>query len=76
MALETAESLAKQYPADLIAQQMESFDFLMAQKDRKISRNPPGYLVSAIRAEYAKPPELISEEEQSRKEAEAAARKA
>ena len=76
VALETAESLAKQYPADLIAQQIESFDFLMAQKDRKISRNPAGYLVSAIRAEYAKPPEFISEEEKSRKEAEAAARKA
>ncbi|MDB6136911.1 MAG: Replication initiator protein [Verrucomicrobiales bacterium] len=75
VALEAAESLVSQYPADLIAQQMMSFDFLMAQKDRKIIRNPAGYLVSAIRAEYAKPPDLSSEEDRQRKEVEAATRK-
>lgn len=76
VAQEAAESLAQQYPADLIAQQIESFDFLMAQKDRKISRNPAGYLVSSIRAEYAKPSDLVSDEDRQRKEAEAATRKA
>ena len=76
VALETAEALIAEFPAELITQQMESFDFLMAQKDRNIIRNPAGYLVSAIRAEYAKPPDLVSEEDRQRKEAEAAVRKA
>lgn len=76
VAQEVAESLVREHPADLITQQVESFDFLMARKDRRIRRNPAGYLVSAIRAEYAKPRELVSEEERRRKEAEAAARKA
>jgi hypothetical protein len=76
VAIEAAEALVAQYPADLIAQQIESFDFLMAQKDRKISKNPAGYLVSAIRAEYSKPAGFVSDEERRQKEQEAAARKA
>ncbi len=76
VALEAAEALVTEYPADLIAQQLESFDFLTAQKDRRISKNPAGYLVSAIRAEYSNPPGFVSEEDRLRKEKEAAERKA
>ena len=76
MAIEAAESLVAEYPADLIAQQIESFDFLMAQKDRKISKNPAGYLVSAIRAEYSKPAGFVSDEDRRQKEQEAELRKA
>ena len=76
VAIEAAESLVAEYPADLIAQQIESFDFLMAQKDRKISKNPAGYLVSAIRAEYSKPAGFVSDEDRRQKEQEAELRKA
>lgn len=76
VALEASEQLVSKYPPDLIAQQIESFDFLIARKDRKITRNPAGYLVSAIRAEYAKPADLSSGQDRQKRESEAAARKA
>lgn len=73
---EVAKELCSGYSPEVIAQQIESFDFLMSSKDRKITRNPAGYLVSAIRGEYAKPAEMTSEQDQKKKAAESAARKA
>ena len=51
----TAQKTVKNYSTELIQTQLEVFDYLVAQKDAKVSRNPPGFLISAIRGEFAPP---------------------
>ena len=55
VALSTAQRTVKEFSAERIQTQVEVFDYLVAQKDAKVSRNPPGFLVSAIRSEFAPP---------------------
>ena len=68
----TARSTVKQFPPTRIQPQLEVFDYLVAQKDPKVSRNPPGFLLSAIRGEYAPPRGFLDRaaQEERRKEAE------
>jgi len=68
----TARSTVKQYPATRIQPQLEVFDYLVAQNDPKVSRNPPGFLLSAIRGEYAPPKDFLDHtaQEQRRRETE------
>jgi Replication initiator protein A len=65
----TAEDLLKSFPAEKIATQIEVFDWKRARNDKSISQNPPGYLVSAIRGDYAKPPGFVSRKSTEEKEA-------
>jgi Replication initiator protein A len=51
----TAHELAAGFPAGSIAEKVEVFDWLMARRDRRASKNPPGYLADSIRGDY-KPP--------------------
>jgi Replication initiator protein A len=63
----TARAIVRNHPADQIKGQIEVFDWLMARKDRKVSRNPPGFLASAIRSQYLPPTDFISRQEQARR---------
>jgi hypothetical protein len=55
-----AQDTVTQYPLDRIRSQLEVFDWLMAQRDAKVSKNPPGFLVASIRGEYAPPRGFVS----------------
>ena len=72
----TARNTVKQFPASRIQPQLEVFDYLVGQKDAKISRNPPGFLISAIRGEYAPPKDFLSHEEMARQKEETEQRRA
>ncbi|MHC1767497.1 MAG: replication initiator protein A [Verrucomicrobiia bacterium] len=72
----TARSTVKQHPATRIQPQLEVFDYLVAQKDPKVSRNPPGFLLSAIRGEYAPPKEFLDHATQERRRQETEERRA
>ena len=71
----TAQQTVALYPADRIQTQLEVFDWLVTQKDSKLSRNPPGFLIASIKAEYAPPKNFISRDEQAKRETQAAERK-
>ncbi|WP_169979047.1 replication initiator protein A [Tautonia rosea] len=68
----TAVDLAEKYPAESIARQMEALDWLVAREDRRIRLSPAGYLVEAIRKDYALPRGFATraERETKRREAE------
>jgi plasmid replication initiation protein len=51
----TAAELARNNPPETIRAQIEVFDWLVAQKDRKVSKNPAGFLVKSIRDGFAPP---------------------
>ena len=70
----TAVELVAQYPAEMIARQVESFDWLAEKQDKKIAKNPAGYLVTAIQKDYAAPKGFTSRAERE-KRAEAARRR-
>jgi hypothetical protein len=67
----TARSAVKQFSATRIQPQLEVFDYLVAQNDPKVSRNPPGFLLSAIRGEYAPPKAFRDHEAEERRKQEA-----
>lgn len=64
----TAEQTVDSNPAERIKAQLEVFDWLVSQKDQKVSRNPAGFLVSSIRSEYSPPKAFLSREERARHE--------
>ena len=64
----SARETVRKYPAERIKAQIEVFDWMVARRDPKVSRNPPGFLVSAIRGEYVPPPEFVSREGRARRE--------
>ncbi len=72
----TARITVKQYPATRIQPQIEVFDCLVAQKDSKVSRNPPGFLLSAIRGDYAPPKDFLDHTAQERRRQETEERRA
>jgi hypothetical protein len=51
----TARELVENFPAEAIAEKLEVFDWLIAKKDRRVSRNPAGYLAKSIRDDFAAP---------------------
>jgi hypothetical protein len=51
----TAVELAAAVPDDEVRARIEAFDWLVARRDRRVSRNPGGYLVESIRKGYAPP---------------------
>jgi Replication initiator protein A len=52
----TVRELARDFPAEKVALKLEVFDWLMAKKDKRVSKNPPGYLAKSIREDF-KPPQ-------------------
>jgi hypothetical protein len=71
----TARALIGQYPPRQIQAQLEVFDWMLERQDRKLSRNPPGFLVSAIKGNYGPPRDFISAAELARQRRDSAARK-
>jgi hypothetical protein len=51
----TAAQLTAAYSAEAITQKLEVFDWLVQNKDQRLSKNPAGYLVDSIRKDYAAP---------------------
>jgi hypothetical protein len=70
----SARALCAEFPADRIRSQLEVFDWLVAQQDKCLARNPAGYLVSSIRGEYAPPRAFVSQADQAKRAAAAAER--
>jgi hypothetical protein len=64
----TACNTVRDFPAERIRAQLEVFDYLVAHQDAKVSRNPPGFLVSAIRNEYAPPKNFLDHEAEQRRQ--------
>ena len=51
----TAISLVKQFAAERIEEKLAIFDWLVERRDKRVSSNAPGFLVAAIRKDYAAP---------------------
>lgn len=68
----TAGRVSQQFEAEKIQGQLNVFDYLIAKGDDKVSRNPPGFLLSAIRGDYAPPKGYLDHaaQEQRRHQAE------
>ena len=45
----TAAELVGSFPAEQIETQIQALDWLIAKKDRRVSKSPGGYLADAIR---------------------------
>ncbi|MCY2986510.1 MAG: replication initiator protein A [Planctomycetota bacterium] len=50
-----AARLAREYPRDVIETKIDVFDTLRKRGDKRVSRNPAGYLVKSIRDDYSTP---------------------
>jgi hypothetical protein len=51
----TAADLVQNHPPDRIRLKLEVFDWLLSNKDRRVTKSPSGYLVSSIRDDYSAP---------------------
>ena len=51
-----ARELGSQFPEEQIEAKIRLHDSLVAAKDKRISRNPAGFLTAAIRHDYPEPP--------------------
>ena len=50
-----AIEIAADHPPEQVRSKIEVFDWLTARKDKRVSRNPGGYLADSIRKDYAAP---------------------
>ena len=55
------------YTAERIQAKLEIFDWLMSKQDKRVSKNPGGYLAEAIRKDYAAPRGFESKAERERR---------
>ncbi len=51
----TAAELVEAHPVDRIQTKLEVFDWLLKNDDKRIGKNPAGYLVASIRDDYQAP---------------------
>jgi hypothetical protein len=51
----TAQELVAAHPAGRIRAKLDVFDWLLRNEDRRVGKNPAGYLVASIRADYRTP---------------------
>lgn len=71
----TARETVASHDAERIQSQLEVFDWLVANNDPKVSRNPAGFLVMSIKGEYVAPKGFVTREELKRREDQAFERK-
>lgn len=64
-----AAEIALSYPADRIQLKLEVFDWLVERGDKRVSKNPAGYLAESIRKDYAAPRGFESQAERAQREA-------
>ena len=67
--LATAVELVASQTPEHIREYIEIFDWLLAKKDNRVSKNPGGYLAESIRKSYAKPQGFESKAEREKKQA-------
>lgn len=81
----TASELLNSISSDQLIEKIEAFDWLMSKKDKRVSKNPSGYLVDSIRKGYVAPKgfesqaareKRVASETEKRQRAEAAKRQA
>jgi hypothetical protein len=63
----TAAELVLSYPAERIQTKVEVFDWLTSKNDKRLSKNPAGYLVESVRKDYAPPRGFVSKAEHERR---------
>jgi hypothetical protein len=56
----TAAELVEVHPASRIQTKIEVFDWLLRNEDKRVGKNPAGYLVASIRADYQAPGDFVS----------------
>jgi hypothetical protein len=56
----TATGLVEAHPAGRIETKIEVFDWLQRNEDKRIGKNPAGYLVASIRADYQSPGDFVT----------------
>jgi Replication initiator protein A len=71
----TAAELVRQYPADAIEAKIEVFDWLAEKRDKRVSKNPGGYLAESIRKGYVSPKGFESKRAREKKQADERERK-
>ena len=50
-----AAELVEQHPADRVRAKLAVYDWLVASGDKRVQKNPAGYLVASIRSDYQAP---------------------
>jgi hypothetical protein len=63
----TAAELVAGFVEEHIQARIEAFDWLVAKKDRRVSKSPAGYLADSIRKGYAPPKGFVSKAERETK---------
>jgi hypothetical protein len=58
--VETAMALVAEYPEVRINEKVLLFDWLAARQDKRVSKNPPGFLAEAIRKNYRLPRDFMA----------------
>jgi hypothetical protein len=53
--VKTAQDLVAGHPATRIRTKIEVFDWLIRNEDKRVGKNPAGYLVASIRSDYQEP---------------------
>ena len=53
----TASDLVGTHPTARVRTKIEVFDWLMKNEDKRVGKNPAGYLVASIRSDYKAPDE-------------------
>ena len=56
----TAAGLVEAHPASRIQTKIEVFDWLLRNEDKRVGKNPAGYLVASIRADYQAPSDFVA----------------
>ena len=56
----TAAELVEAHPASRIQTKIEVFDWLLRNEDKRVGKNPAGYLVASIRADYQAPSNFVA----------------
>jgi hypothetical protein len=51
----TAAGLVEAHPATRVRTKIEVFDWLVKNEDKRVGKNPAGYLVASIRSDYQAP---------------------
>jgi len=51
----TAQELVDSHPSSRIRTKIEVFDWLLRNTDKRVGKNPAGYLVASIRSDYQAP---------------------
>ena len=54
----TAQELVEAHPPGRIRTKIEVFDWLLRNEDKRVGKNPAGYLVASIRSDYQAPGRL------------------